>query len=325
RSAIVEQMRQVLLGRGFMEVDTPALQPIYGGAAARPFTTHHNTLDMELFLRISPELYLKRLLVGGMERVFEFARVFRNEGISTKHNPEYTLLEVYQAYGDYNDMMSLTEELICTAAQRVCGSKVVPYTRKVVSEDGTSKEETIEVDYSLPWRRLKHSQALEEYAGVRAEDIGAVRGKARELGLDEKAMADEVVINKVFEQCVEEHLVQPCFVIDYPARLCPLTRRVPGNPQLALRFEPYVMSMEIGNAYTELTDPFVQEENLRSSLAGEDKDETMRVMDEDFIRALKYGMPPAGGLGIGVDRVVMLLTNSPSIRDVILFPLMRRS
>jgi lysyl-tRNA synthetase class 2 len=172
---------------------------------------------------------------------------------------------------------------------------------------------------------LKHSQALEEYAGVRAEDIGAVRGKARELGLDEKGMADEVVINKVFEQCVEEHLIQPCFVIDYPAGLCPLTRRVPGNPQLALRFEPYVMSMEIGNAYTELTDPFVQEENLRSSLAGEDKNETMRVMDEDFIRALKYGMPPAGGLGIGVDRVVMLLTNSASIRDVILFPLMRRS
>ena len=323
RSAIIEQMRQVLLKRNFIEVDTPALQPIYGGAAARPFTTHHNTLDMELFLRISPELYLKRLLVGGMERVFEFARVFRNEGISTKHNPEYTLLEVYQAYGDYNDMMELTEELICGTAQRVCGSKVVPYTRNVLQDDGTSKQETIDLDYSTPWRRLKYADALEEYAGVKLEDISAVRAKAREFGLDEKSLADEVVINKVFEECVEEQLIQPTFVIDFPAGLCPLTRRVPGNPQLALRFEPYIMSMEIGNAYTELTDPFVQEENLRSSLPGEDQDETMRVMDEDFIRALKYGMPPAGGLGIGVDRVVMLLTNSPSIRDVILFPLMR--
>lgn len=325
RSAIVEQMRQILLERSFMEVDTPALQPIYGGAAARPFTTHHNTLDMELFLRISPELYLKRLLVGGMERVFEFARVFRNEGISTKHNPEYTLLEVYQAYGDYNDMMELTEELISRTAERVCGSKVLPYTRKVVGEDGESKEETIEVDYSVPWRRLKYCDALQEYAGVDAEDISAVRAKARELGMEEKGMADEVVVNKVFEECVEKELIQPCFVIDFPAGLCPLTRRMPGNPQLALRFEPYVMSMEIGNAYTELNDPFVQEENLQSGLAGEDKDETMRVMDEDFIRALKYGMPPAGGLGIGVDRVVMLLTNSASIRDVILFPLMRKN
>jgi len=325
RSAIIEHMRQVLLQQGFIEVDTPALQPIYGGAAAKPFTTHHNTLDMELFLRISPELYLKRLLVGGMERVFEFARVFRNEGISTKHNPEYTLLEVYQAYGDYNDMMALTEQLVSTAAQKVCGSMVVPYTRKLLQPDGQAREETIEIDYSPPWRRVKYTQALQQYAGVAVEDISAVRAKARQLHLEEKGMDDAVVINKVFEQCVEERLIQPSFVIDYPASLCPLTRRAPDNPQLALRFEPYVMSMEIGNAYTELNDPLVQEENLRSTLAGEDRNETMRVMDEDFIRALKFGMPPAGGLGIGVDRLVMLLTNSPSIRDVILFPLMRPS
>ena len=325
RSAIIGQIRRFLSERGFVEVDTPALQPIYGGAAAKPFTTHHNTLDMNLFLRISPELYLKRLLVGGMERVFEFARVFRNEGISTKHNPEYTLLELYQAYGDYNDMMALTEQMVATTAEKVCGSVVLPYTRKVLQDDGTSKEETVEIDYSPPWRRIEYVDALEEYAGVRADDISAVRAKARQLGLEEKTLADAVVINKVFEQCVEERLIQPCFVIDFPAALCPLTRRVPDNPQLALRFEPYVMSMEIGNAYTELNDPFIQEDNLRGSVAGEDRDETMRVMDEDFIRALKHGMPPAGGLGIGVDRLIMLLTNSPSIRDVILFPLMRPS
>ena len=323
RSAIIEHIRQFLLQRSFIEVDTPALQPIYGGAAARPFTTHHNTLDMELFLRISPELYLKRLLVGGMERVFEFARVFRNEGISTKHNPEYTLLELYQAYGDYNDMMALTEQLVSTAAKQVCGSTVVPYTAKLPQADGQAKEETIEIDYSPPWRRITYTQALQQYAGVSVQDISAVRAKARQLGLQEKAMADAVVINKVFEQSVEQHLIQPCFVFDYPAPLCPLTRRLPDNPQLALRFEPYVMSMELGNAYTELNDPLVQEQNLQTALAGEDSDTTMRVMDEDFIRALKFGMPPAGGLGIGVDRLVMLLTNSPSIRDVILFPLMR--
>ena len=325
RSAIIEHIRQVLLQREFIEVDTPALQPIYGGAAARPFTTHHNTLDMELFLRISPELYLKRLLVGGMERVFEFARVFRNEGISTRHNPEYTLLEIYQAFGDYNDMMVLTEQLVSTAAQKVHGSMVVPYTRKVVTSDGEAEQETIDLDYTPPWTRLRYTEALKQYAGVSADDISAVRAKAQKLGLEEKNMDDAVVINKVFEECVEQHLIQPTFIIDYPAPLCPLTRRVPDNPQLALRFEAYVMSMELGNAYTELNDPLIQQENLGGALAGEDTDETMRVMDEDFIRALKFGMPPAGGLGIGVDRLVMLLTNSASIRDVILFPLMRPS
>lgn len=325
RSAIIEHIRQVLLRQSFIEVDTPALQPIYGGAAARPFTTHHNTLDMELFLRISPELYLKRLLVGGMERVFEFARVFRNEGISTKHNPEYTLLEIYQAYGDYNDMMVLTEQLVSTAAQKVCGSMVLPYTAKLPQPDGELAEQTIDVDYTPPWTRITYTQALQQYAGVDADDIPAVRAKAVELGLDEKTMDDAVAINKVFENCVEHNLIQPTFIIDFPAPLCPLTRRLPDNPQLALRFEPYVMTMELGNAYTELNDPFIQEQNLSASLAGEDRDETMCVMDDDFIHALKFGMPPAGGLGIGVDRLVMLLTNSPSIRDVILFPLMRPS
>ena len=323
RSAIIEHIRQVLLQREFIEVDTPALQPIYGGAAAKPFTTHHNTLDMELFLRISPELYLKRLLVGGMERVFEFARVFRNEGISTRHNPEYTLLEIYQAFGDYNDMMVLTEQLVSTAAEKVHGSMVVPYTKKTLGDADTPEEQTIDIDYTPPWTCLRYTDALAQYAGVAADDIAAVRAKAHQLGLEEKNMDDAVVVNKLFEECVEQHLVQPTFVIDYPAPLCPLTRRLPENPQLALRFEAYVMNMELGNAYTELNDPFIQEENLSGALAGEDTDETMRVMDEDFIRALKFGMPPAGGLGIGVDRLIMLLTNSPSIRDVILFPLMR--
>ena len=323
RSAIVEHIRQDMLKRDFIEVDTPALQPIYGGAAARPFTTHHNTLDMDLFLRISPELYLKRLLVGGMERVFEFARVFRNEGISTKHNPEYTLLEVYQAYGNYNDMMELTEQLFSGAAKDVCGSMILPYTSKRTQPDGSTQEETVEIDYSPPWRRIKYLDALAEYAGVDVDDISAFRAKARELGIEEKGTDDAVIINKVFEECAEQHFVQPTFVLDYPAALCPLTRRHPDSPELALRFEAYVMTMEIANAYTELNDPTIQEENFRGSLAGEERDETMRVMDEDFVNALKFGMPPAGGLGIGVDRLVMLLTNSQSIRDVILFPLMR--
>jgi lysyl-tRNA synthetase class 2 len=310
RSLIIDAVRRTLVDREFFEVETPVLQPIYGGAAARPFTTHHNTLDMKLFMRISPELYLKRLLVGGMERVFEFARVFRNEGIDTSHNPEFTLLEIYQAYGDYNDMMDVTEAMVSAAIERIGGGFKRPFG-------------DLEIDFTPPWPRRKYADLVREYAGVDIADIAAVRAKAAELDIDAKGMDDAIVINEVFEATVEPKLIQPTFVLDYPAPICPLTRRKPDDPTIALRFEAFVAGHELGNAYTELNDPAVQEENFRRTLAGEKRDETMAVFDDDFVLALRYGMPPAGGLGIGIDRLVMLLTNSTSIRDVILFPLQR--
>ncbi len=308
RSLIIQAVRDYLIGCDYIEVETPALQPIYGGAAAKPFTTHHNALDIKLYMRISPELYLKRLLVGGMERVFEVSRNFRNEGISTKHNPEFTMVELYEAYGDYNVMMERVEGMTSLAIERLGGGFKRPYGE-------------VEIDYSVPWRRCKYGDLLLEHAGVSMSDAQAVRKKADELGIDHTKMADAVVVNVVFEQTVEDHLVQPTFVYDYPAALCPLTRRHPEDENIALRFEVYVNRMELGNAYTELNDPAVQEANFREQLAGEG--DTMAIMDEDFVLALEYGMPPAGGLGVGLDRLVMLLTNSQSIRDVILFPLQR--
>jgi len=310
RIAIVGHFRDVLAGRGFVEVETPMMQPIYGGAAARPFVTHHNALDADLFLRISPELYLKRLLVGGMEKVFEINRNFRNEGLDTRHNPEFTMLELYQAYADYQVMMEITEELIGTAAERIGAAAKLPYG-------------DLEIDYRRPWRRVTYAELLAEHAGVEMADAAAVRGKARELGIEESDKDDAVVIDEVFEQTVERRLVQPTFVLDYPADLCPLTRRKAGRTDVAERFELFVAGMEIANAYTELNDPAVQEANFAAQLRGEAPGATMRVMDEDFITALRHGMPPAGGLGIGIDRVVMLLTNTQSIRDVVLFPMLR--
>jgi len=310
RSLIIDAIRRCLVDRGFFEVETPVLQPIYGGAAARPFTTHHNTLDMKLYLRISPELYLKRLLVGGIERVFEFARVFRNEGIDTQHNPEFTLLELYQAYGDYNDMMAITEQMVAAAIERIGGG----FRRKFGGH---------EIDFTPPWPRRYYADLLHEHVGVRIDDIEAVRRKAAELGIEHKGLADVIVVSEVFEATVEPKLIQPTFVLDYPAPLCPLTRRKADDPNIALRFEALVAGCEIANAYTELNDPAVQEENFRQTLAGEKRDQTMAVMDEDFLLALKVGMPPAGGLGVGIDRLVMMLTDSTSIRDVVLFPLQR--
>ena len=308
RSRIISAMRKVLTDDGFFETETPVLQPIYGGAAAKPFTTHHNKLDMELFLRISPELYLKRLLVGGMERVFEFSRCFRNEGISTRHNPEFTMLEVYQAYGDYQDMMELTERMIASAIEAIGGGMKRPFGKHTL-------------DFTVPWPRKRYADLLKEVAGVDLHDTAAVRKKADELEIEHAKMDDAVVVNEVFETVVEPTLIQPTFVLDYPAAICPLTRRHPDDPTTALRFEAFAAAMELGNAYTELNDPQVQGENLRRQLQGQE--ETMAVMDEDFLLALEYGMPPAGGLGLGVDRLVMLLTDSPSIRDVILFPVQR--
>jgi lysyl-tRNA synthetase, class II len=308
RSIIIQAVRDYLIEHGYFEVETPALQPIYGGAAARPFTTHHNTLDMELFLRISPELYLKRLLVGGMDRVFEVSRNFRNEGVSTKHNPEFTMVELYEAYADYTVMMERVEGMTALAIERLDGQFKRPYGDQVL-------------DFTVPWRRLKYADLLEEHAGVSMNDVSGVRAKAVDLGIDPAGKADAVLINDVFEATVERRLIQPTFVYDYPAAICPLTRRHPDDPNIALRFEAFANAMELGNAYTELNDPKVQAENFAVQLAGES--ETMAIMDDDFILALEYGMPPAGGLGVGLDRLVMLLTDSASIRDVILFPLQR--
>jgi lysyl-tRNA synthetase class 2 len=263
---------------------------------------------MDLYLRIAPELFLKRLLVGGMEKVFEINRNFRNEGLSTRHNPEFTMLELYQAYADYNVMMDLTEEIICLLVEKHFGKTQLPFGELTIS-------------YQRPWQRATYTELLREYAGCDIKDTAAVRRKARELDISEAVMDDVVVAHEVFEAVVEQKLIDPTFVIDYPAPLCPLTRQRKDNPAYAERFELYIAGMELANAYTELNDPATQYENFLLQLRGEET--TMAVMDQDFITALKYGMPPAGGLGIGIDRLVMVLTGATSIRDVVLFPLLK--
>jgi len=308
RSAIITTIREFLVSRDFLEVETPMMQTIAGGAAAKPFVTHHNSLDMDLFLRISPELFLKRLLVGGMEKVFEINRNFRNEGLSRRHNPEFTMIEVYQAYADYNVMMDLTEEVVSLCLEKHGGGKQIQFGE-------------FTIDFTRPWRRAKYADLLKEYAGCDIDDIEDVRAKARKLELEEADMDDVVVVSEVFEATVENNLVNPTFVIDYPAQLCPLTKRKKDDPKYAERFELFIGRMELANAYTELNDPAVQEENFNIQLRGQE--ETMATMDNDFIAALKYGMPPAGGLGIGIDRLIMVLTGAESIRDVVLFPLLR--
>jgi lysyl-tRNA synthetase class 2 len=299
-----------MIERGFVEVETPTMQAIAGGAAARPFVTHHNTLDLSLFLRIAPELYLKRLMVGGMERVFEIGRVYRNEGISTKHNPEFTMLEAYQAYGDYHSMMDLTEALICGSIEAIGGGYQRPWGEKTI-------------DFTPPWPRRTYAELLAEHAGIDPADYESIRAKAEAVGIKTAGRDRDVVTSELFEEVVEDRLAGPIFVIDYPAAICPLTKRKRDNPAVAERFELSVDGMELANAYTELNDPMLQEELFRSQLAGLAEEESMAKMDDDFVRALKFAMPPAGGLGVGVDRLCMLLLNRQSIRDVILFPLMR--
>jgi len=308
RSAIIATIREFLLARGFLEVETPMMQTIIGGAAAKPFITHHNSLDMDLFLRIAPELFLKRLLVGGMEKVFEINRNFRNEGLSRLHNPEFTMLELYQAYADYFSVMDLAEEIISALAEKYCASEEVQF-------DG------MKINFSRPWRRAKYAELLKEYGGCDIGNITAIRAKAKELELDEPDMDDIVVVNEVFEATVEGRLIDPTFVIDYPAGLCPLARRKKDEPEYAERFELFIGKIELANAYTELNDPAVQYENFLVQLRGQEK--SLATMDADYITALKYGMPPAGGLGIGIDRLVMVLTGVTSIRDVVLFPLLK--
>jgi lysyl-tRNA synthetase class 2 len=308
RSAMIATIRQLLESKGFIEAETPMMQAIAGGAAAKPFVTHHNSLDLDLYLRISPELFLKRLLVGGLERVFEINRNFRNEGLSRQHNPEFTMIEIYQAYADYRVMMDLTEELVSACVEAHCDDSKVRFGQ-------------MEIDLTRPWRRAKYADLLKEYSGCDIDDLAAIRKKADSLELDEASMDDVVVVNEVFEATVEDHLINPTFVMDYPAALCPLTKRSKADPHYAERFELFIAGMELANAYTELNDPQQQYENFLVQLRGQE--DTMATMDTDFVTALKYGMPPAGGLGIGIDRLVMVLTGVTSIRDVILFPLLK--
>jgi len=310
RIQIVRTIRRFLDGQGYWEVETPTLHAIAGGAAARPFVTHHNALDIDLFLRIALELHLKRLLVGGVEKVYEIGRVFRNEGISPRHNPEFTMLELYQAYGNYETMMDLTEAMIVECVRALGGTLQLPYGERVL-------------DFTPPWQRLAYADAFREHVGVPMDDEKAVRRRAEQEGFPTANKDTDVVIHHLFEEHVEDRLAGPVFVYDYPAALCPLTKRKRGNPRLAERFELYVACMELANAYTELNDPVTQEQTFRTQLAGLPEEESMAKMDEDFIEALRYGMPPAGGLGVGIDRLCMLLTNTQTIRDVILFPLLR--
>ncbi len=314
RARIIDSVRQTLRERHFVEAETPVLHAIAGGAAARPFITHHNALDIDLFLRIALELHLKRLMVGGVERVYELGRVFRNEGIDATHNPEFTMIEIYQAYGNYETMMELTEALIVNAIRAVSDTLTLPWG---------DEEEPQQIDFTPPWPRRKYAELFAEAAGCEMGETAAVAELAKSRGIEPAGKHPDVIVNELFELLVEDHLEGPVFVIDYPASICPLTKRKADNPAIAERFELYVKGMELANAYTELNDPKLQEELFLTQLAGLSEEESMAKMDHDFVRALKVGMPPAGGLGIGIDRLVMLLTNSRSIRDVIYFPLLR--
>ncbi|MDP3919672.1 MAG: lysine--tRNA ligase [Candidatus Omnitrophota bacterium] len=307
RSKIIGQIRKTLDDKGFMEVETPMMQPIPGGARAKPFVTHHNTLHTDLYLRVAPELYLKRLLVGGFEKVYEINRNFRNEGISVRHNPEFTMLELYQAYADYTDMMSVTEEIISGLVTSLHGRDEIPYGDRILN-------------FKTPWKRIRFYDALEEKTGInfRKTDIREAAGK---LGVDVSPESEDVdILNDIFGIKVEEDLWDPTFVLDYPTVMTPLAKAKDDDPELVYRFELFAARMEIANAFSELNDAAVQRQRLEAQkdMIGEHKE-----IDEDFLMALEYAMPTAGGLGIGIDRLVMLLTNQSSIRDVILFPLLK--
>ena len=315
RSRIVSAMRRFLESEGFLEVETPILQPLYGGAAARPFTTYHNALDMTLYLRISDELYLKRLIIGGLEKVYEIGKDFRNEGISTKHNPEFTQMECYWAYADYTDMMALTERMISQIAKEVLGSARILYQGH-------------EIDLTPPWQRIRFRDALMEQTGIdiaHCRTLPELRAEIarRTLTVDPQPTWGKQV-DELFKTYVEPHLIQPTFVLDYPVELSPLAKKKPDDPNFVERFEPFIGAMEFGNAFSELNDPIDQRERfLAQEAMRRAGDEEAQPLDEDFLTALEYGMPPTGGLGIGIDRLTMILTDAPSIREVILFPTLR--
>jgi lysyl-tRNA synthetase, class II len=315
RSRILRLVRKFFEERDFLEVETPMMQPIPGGAAARPFTTHHNALDLELFLRIAPELFLKRLLVGGFERVFELNRNFRNEGISVRHNPEFTMLEFYQAYATFEDLIRLTEELVVSLANELAGTLQVSYGEHVI-------------DLTPPWRRMTIAEAIALYGGVETKEIATISGlqsfaKSHGLQVDINASYGTLLV-EVFEEVAEAKIIQPTFISGYPIEVSPLARKNDKNPALVDRFELFIAGRELANAFSELNDPADQRqrfvEQMKARAAGDD---TANPIDEDYLRALEYGMPPAAGEGIGIDRLVMFFTNSASIRDVILFPLLR--
>ncbi len=322
RSKIIREIRNYLDGRGFLEVETPVLQPIYGGAAAFPFSTMHRALDMKLFMKISPELYLKRLIVGGFEKVYEIGKNFRNEGIDRTHNPEFTMLEYYEAYTDYNYQMKQFEDLISQLALKINGSMKVVYQGK-------------EIDFTPPWRRLTIMDGIKEYAQVDPEKISDedllktlkkypdVYPKVAETATGKAKVGRGEMLVRLFEATVEEHLWQPTFVMDHPVEISPLTKAHRTKKGLVERFEPFAACMEIGNAYSELNDPEEQYERLKEQEAKRVVDEEAQPMDEDFVHAIDTGMPPTGGVGIGIERIVMILTDRPSIRDIILFPTMK--
>ncbi len=315
RSKMIKEIKNFLEERDYLEVDTPILTTIAGGANARPFVTHHNTLDIDMKLRISNELYLKRLIVGGFDRVYEMGKMFRNEGMSPKHNPEFTSMELYQAYGDFNDMMELTENLISTVAQNVLGTMKIPYQGK-------------EFDLTPPWRRLTMEDAVKEWVGedfaqINTDEEARAVGKKHHIDGVEK-MTRGLVINALFEAYCEEYLMQPTFITHHPVDISPLAKRDPEDPRRTKRFEAFINTWEIANAFSELNDPIDQKQRFVDQQAQLDSgDDEAHPMDEDFVNALEVGLPPTGGLGIGIDRVIILLTNSPSIRDIILFPTMK--
>lgn len=316
RSRIIQEMRTYLNEKGFLEVETPMMHQIAGGAAARPFVTHHNALDATLYMRIAIELHLKRLIVGGMEKVYEIGRVFRNEGVSTRHNPEFTMIELYEAYADYQDVMNLTEELVAHVARKVLGTTSIQYG-----------DNTIELEPK--WRRLHIVDAVKEATGVNFFDVKTdeeAHALAKEHGIEvDKNMKYGHILNEFFEQKVEETLIQPTFIFGHPIEISPLAKKNPEDPRFTDRFELFIVGREHANAFTELNDPIDQRQRFEAQLVEKEQgNDEAHEMDEDFIEALEYGMPPTGGLGIGIDRLVMLLTNAPSIRDVLLFPYMRQ-
>jgi lysyl-tRNA synthetase class 2 len=315
RSKVITTLREFLNKRGFLEVETPILQPEAGGAAARPFITHHNTLDRDFYLRIALELHLKRLIIGGFDKVYEIGRVFRNEGIDFKHTPEYTLLETYEAYADYQDVMKMVEEMVSKVCEQVLGTTKVEYNGHII-------------DFNPPWRRLEMRQAIIQYTGLDFEhfaDAESLKEEMTRRGMQfDPVKGRGKLIDELVSTYVDPELVQPTFLYDYPVELSPLAKKKPGNERLVERFEPYAGGMEIGNAFTELNDPIDQKQRFIQQMEERAKgDEEAQKMDEDFLLAMEYGMPPTGGLGIGVDRLVMLLTNQTSIREVIFFPALR--